>query len=43
MTDTSTNDTDRWDTPCGVHHGYVFLSGVMFGFLFACITVVIAL
>ncbi|SEH14628.1 hypothetical protein SAMN04487967_1693 [Natronorubrum sediminis] len=28
---TDSRDTNRWDTPCGVHHGYVFLAGACAG------------
>ena len=38
---TREESTGRWDTPCGVHHGYVFLSGVAFGLLLACLTVAV--
>lgn len=29
----------RWDTPCGIHHGLVFVSGVSFGLLIALLTI----
>lgn len=35
MPETSDGDDGRWDTPCGVHHGWLFLSGACFGFLAA--------
>lgn len=31
MTDAEQTGSERWDTPCGVHHGYVFLAGFAAG------------
>lgn len=37
--DDGADDGSRWDTPCGIHHGWTFVAGMFAGALVVAIIV----